>query len=85
MWIGTPGKEAVAADVVEVHVRDHDVRDAVDELLRKRVRRRLPLLVELRRRVDHPGVDEDEPVRVVDRMDEARASSRRRQSTSPAR
>src|SRR5579863_6510194 len=36
------------------------------------MRRRVPVLVELRRRVDHPGVDEHETIRMVDRVDEAR-------------
>jgi hypothetical protein len=50
---------------------DHD-RDPLDELGRQRVRDRAPLLLELGRRVDHPGVDEDQPVGMVDRVDEPR-------------
>src|SRR3954467_11159630 len=65
------GEEAVAAAVIEVKMRvDHD-RDAAHEFPRQRVRRRVPLLVQLGRRVDHPVVDEDEPIRMFDRVDEA--------------
>ena len=49
--------------MVEVEVRVDDDREATHELVRERVR--VPLLVvlvERRRRVDHPRVDEDEPV-----------------------
>ena len=64
-------KEPVGAVMVEVHVRDDHVRDALDELVRQRVHGRMKVLVELGRRLDHPGVDEDEPVRMLDRVREA--------------
>jgi hypothetical protein len=66
-------EEPVAAAVVEVEVRVDDNRDATHELVRERVR--VPLLAVLldhRRRVDHPRVDEDEPVGMLDRVGEAR-------------
>jgi hypothetical protein len=58
--------------VVEVEVRVDDDRDATHELVRERVR--MPLLVvlvERQRRVDHPRIDEDEPVGMLDRVGEA--------------
>jgi hypothetical protein len=66
-------EEPVAAAVVEVEVRVDDDRDATHELVRERVR--VPLLAvvfDRRRRVDHPRVDEDEPVGMLDRVGEAR-------------
>ena len=65
-------KEAVGAVMVEVHVRDEHVRDALDDLVRQRVHGRLKDLVELGCRLDHPGVDEDEPVGMLDRVRKAR-------------
>ena len=53
-------EEPVAAAVVEVEVRVDDHRDAAHQLVRQAMRRRLPV-VELGPRVDHSGVDEDEP------------------------
>jgi hypothetical protein len=64
-------EEPVAAAVVEVEVRVDDDRDATHELVRERVR--VPLLAvvfDRRRRVDHPRVDEDEPVGMRDRVGE---------------
>jgi len=55
-----------------MHVRDNDVRDAAPERLGKQMDRRLSLLVELRRRIGHAGVDEDEAVWMIDRVDDAR-------------
>jgi len=65
---GKARKEPVGAVMVEVHVRDDHVLDAPDDLVRQRVDGRLEVLVELRRRLDHPGVDEHEPVRMLDRV-----------------
>ena len=64
-------EEPVAAAVVEVEVRVDDDRDATHELVRERVQ--VPLLAvvfDRRRRVDHPRVDEDEPVGMLDRVGE---------------
>jgi hypothetical protein len=64
-------EEPVAAAVVEVEVRVDDDRDATHELVRERVR--VPLLAvvfDRRCRVDHPRVDEDEPVGMLDRVGE---------------
>ena len=67
--------------MVEVEVRVDDDRDPAHELVRQRVRPRLPVR-DRRVRVDHPGVDEHEPIRVRDRVhedrDDARPRSRRR-------
>src|SRR5262249_35597125 len=68
-------EEPVAAAVAEVQVRVDDDRDAADELVGQPLRSRRPLGVELGGRVDHPRVDEDEPVRMVDRVDEARPAA----------
>jgi hypothetical protein len=57
--------------VVEVEMRIDDDRDATHEIVRERVR--VPLLAVLldrRRRVDHPRVDQDEPVGMLDRVRE---------------
>jgi hypothetical protein len=67
------GEEPVAPAVVEVEVRVDDDRDATHKLVRERVR--VPLLavvLDRRRRVDHPRVDEDKPVGMLDRLGEAR-------------
>jgi hypothetical protein len=68
-------EEAVAAAVVGMEVRVDDNRDAIHQLVGQRVRVPLPLLlgvlVERRRRVDHPRVDEDEPVGMLDRVGES--------------
>ena len=53
---GHTGEAAVAAAVVEMQVRVHDDRDAGAQLLGQR------------RRVREPGVDEDEPLRMLDRV-----------------
>ncbi len=56
-----------------MEVRVDDERDATHELVSERVR--VPLLAVLfdrRRRVDHPRVDEDEPVGMLDRVGEPR-------------
>ena len=64
-------EEPVAAAVVEVEVRVDDDRDATHELVRERVRvPLLPVVFDRRRRVDHPRVDEDEPVGMLDRVGE---------------
>src|SRR5438105_8358876 len=59
-------KEPIPAAVVEVEVRVDHARDVAWDPLR--VDRRAPLLVELRRRVDHPRVDEHATVRVLDHV-----------------
>ena len=57
-------EQPVAAAVVEVQVRvDHAQHLARDHV---RIEPDAPLLVQLGRRVDHPGIDEHAPVRVVD-------------------
>src|SRR5205085_3607924 len=60
-------EEAVAAAVVKMQVSVDDGGDVAGDVLG--VRRRAHI-VDLGPRVDHPGVDEHEPVRVVDRPDE---------------
>ena len=66
------GEEPVAAAVVEVEVRVDDGRDTTYELVRQRVRPRVPVSSSRRMGVDHPRVDEHEPVGVLDRVDEHR-------------
>src|SRR3954452_14115615 len=60
-------EEAVASAVVEMQVRVDDTGNVARNVLG--VRRRAHV-VDLWPRVDHPGVDEHEPGRVVDRPDE---------------
>src|SRR5438034_9496141 len=60
-------EEAVATAVVEMQVGVDDGGDVAGDVLG--VRRRAQI-VDLGPRVDHPGVDEHEPLRVVDRPDE---------------
>ena len=66
-------EEPVAAAVVEMEVRVDDDRGPTHEVVRERVR--VPLLAVLfdrRRHVDHPRVDEDKPVGMLDRVGEPR-------------
>ena len=60
------GKQAVAAAVVEVKVGVDDAHDVSGDVLRHRHRR--AFLVQLRCRVEHAGVDEDDAVGVLDRV-----------------
>src|SRR5437868_4110497 len=60
-------EEAVAAAVVEMQVGVDDGGDVAGDVLGVRCRAQI---VDLGPRVDHPGVDEHEPLRVVDRPDE---------------
>ncbi len=60
------GKQAVAAAVVEVKVGVDDAHDLSGDVLRHR--HRLAFLVQLRRQVEHAGVDEDDAFGVLDRV-----------------
>ena len=64
------GEQAVAAAVVEVQVRVDHAHDVARDLLR--VEADPPLRVELRRRVDHPRVDEHATLGMLDHMDRVR-------------
>jgi hypothetical protein len=60
------GKQAVAAAVVEVEVSVDDAHDVSGDVLGHRHRR--AFLVQLWRRVEHAGVDEDDAGSVLNRV-----------------
>ena len=63
-------EEPVPAAVVEVQVRVDHADDVARDL--RGVEADAPLGVELRRRVDHAGVDEDAPLGMIDHVDAVR-------------